>query len=179
VEIPPDTKDWTWVLTRQCPECGLDTRQVPREAVAPMLRDHATRFADMLQQPNVRARPSPLVWSPLEYACHVRDACRVYNQRLRLMLTQDDPLFQNWDQDATAVAERYGEQDPDTVAVELREAAYGLADHFDAVAEDQWDRTGTRSDGARFTIESFARYFIHDVVHHMYDVTGRRYDARD
>ena len=35
---------------------------------------------------------------------------------------------------------------------------------------DAWQRTGTRSDGARFTIESFARYALHDVVHHVHDV---------
>jgi hypothetical protein len=22
--ITPDTKDWTWVLERACPECGFD-----------------------------------------------------------------------------------------------------------------------------------------------------------
>ena len=38
----------------------------------------------------------------------------------------------------------------------------------------QWQRTGRRSDGASFTVETFARYFIHDPVHHLYDVTGQR-----
>jgi len=38
----------------------------------------------------------------------------------------------------------------------------------------QWRRTGNRSDGASFTVETFARYFVHDPVHHLYDVTGRR-----
>jgi hypothetical protein len=42
------------------------------------------------------------------------------------------------------------------------------------VTGDQWERTGRRSDGARFTVETFARYFIHDPVHHLYDVTGQR-----
>jgi hypothetical protein len=42
------------------------------------------------------------------------------------------------------------------------------------VTGDQWQRTGNRSDGARFTVETFARYFAHDPVHHLYDVTGRR-----
>jgi DinB superfamily len=176
VEIPPDTKDWTWVLHRQCPECGLDTRDVHRDDVAAMLRDNAADWMDVLERPNVRDRPSPIVWSPLEYACHVRDACRVYNGRLRLMLTQDDPLFENWDQDATAVADQYGEQAPGAVAVELLSAAHALADHFDAVVGDEWDRTGTRSDGAQFTVESLGRYFVHDVAHHIYDVTSRRYD---
>jgi hypothetical protein len=38
------------------------------------------------------------------------------------------------------------------------------------VQGEQWNRTGTRSDGARFTVSSFAQYFIHDPVHHVHDV---------
>ena len=45
-----------------------------------------------------------------------------------------------------------------------------IADRFDTVHGNQWDRTGRRSDGASFTIDSFARYFLHDVVHHLHDV---------
>ncbi len=41
-----------------------------------------------------------------------------------------------------------------------------------AAWQDQ--RTGRYSDDASFTIETFARYFIHDPVHHLYDVTGSR-----
>lgn len=176
VEIAPDTKDWTWVLQRPCPECGLDTRTVQRGSVAGRLRDNAAEWAALLEgSGNLRGRPSPTVWSPLEYACHVRDVCRVFDKRLQLMLEEDDPSYPNWDQDATAVAERYGAQDPLEVAVELRETAEGLARRFDQVAGDQWDRTGNRSDGARFTVESFARYLIHDPIHHLFDVTGRRH----
>ncbi len=90
------------------------------------------------------------------------------------MLGQDDPLFPNWDQDETAVADRYAEQDPAEVAAELRQAAFALAGRFETVTGDQWQRTGNRSDGARFTVETFARYLIHDPVHHLYGVTGRR-----
>ena len=35
---------------------------------------------------------------------------------------------------------------------------------------DQWQRTGSRSDGAAFTVATFARYFVHDPVHHLDDV---------
>jgi hypothetical protein len=86
------------------------------------------------------------------------------------MLDQDGPSYPNWDQDATALAERYDLADPEVVALELVEAAEALAARFDAVAGEQWDRTGFRSDGARFTVESFARYLIHDPVHHLHDV---------
>ncbi|GAB2589796.1 DinB family protein [Streptomyces capparidis] len=173
-EIVPDDKDWTWVLTRVCPECGFDARSFPLEQLPALLREGAAAWREVLRRPGVRARPRPGTWSPLEYACHVRDTCRVYDERLGLMLTEHDPLYPNWDQDATAVAERYGEQDPAVVAEELAAAAERLAAHFATVRGDAWRRPGRRSDGAAFTVETFARYFLHDPVHHLWDVTGER-----
>ncbi|GAA2241616.1 maleylpyruvate isomerase N-terminal domain-containing protein [Kitasatospora cystarginea] len=175
--ITPDTKDWTWVLQRPCADCGLDTPSVAREDVPAMVRANATAWVARLAElpdERLRRRPRPDVWSDLEYACHVRDVFRLFAVRLDLMLTQDDPLFANWDQDETAAAEQYGSQDPGLVAVQLAEAAERLAQAFEAVAGEQWQRTGSRSDGARFTVESFARYLIHDPVHHLFDVTGTR-----
>ena len=170
--ITPDTKDWSWVLKRPCPECGLDASSYAREEVADMILANAAAWQDVLaSSETVRTRPDPDTWSPLEYGCHVRDVLRRYDQRLQLMLTEDDPLFPNWDQDATAVAERYGEQDPAVVAEELNEAAQTLSARFAAVTGDQWQRTGSRSDGVDFTIETFARYFIHDPIHHLHDAT--------
>jgi DinB superfamily len=170
--IVPDTKDWTWVLARSCPECGFDAASIEPGDVGQMVRDNATEWQRALARPRgeVVTRPSDERWSALEYACHVRDVLRLYHERLVLMLTEDDPDFANWDQDETAVADRYAEQDPATVATELAEAAATLADRFDAVAGDEWQRTGNRSDGARFTVDTFARYFVHDPVHHLDDV---------
>jgi hypothetical protein len=99
---------------------------------------------------------------------------RLYDERLGLMLTLDEPHYPNWDQNETAVADRYAEQDPTAVAAQLETAADAIAASFEGVSGDQWRRTGVRSDGARFTVEEFARYFIHDPIHHLYDVTGDR-----
>jgi hypothetical protein len=68
--------------------------------------------------------------------------------------------------------QRYAEQQPDRVALELSDAALTVAASFDAVHGDEWLRRGRRSDGASFTIDSFARYFIHDPIHHLHDVGG-------
>lgn len=173
--IEPDTKDWTWVLRRPCPECGLDTQAFRRDEIGGMIRANAASWDRVLTGPgDPRMRPSPAKWSALEYGCHVRDVLRLYEQRLALMLTQDGPLFPNWDQDVTAVEDRYGEQHPVVVSGQLADAAAVIAAHFDSLAPAQWQRTGSRSDGAHFTVESFGRYFIHDPVHHLYDVTGIR-----
>lgn len=88
------------------------------------------------------------------------------------MLDEDDPLYPNWDQDASAVADRYNEQDPVVVADELIAAAADLAAEFERLDDDQWARRGRRSDGASFTVATFARYLIHDPVHHLFDVRG-------
>ena len=57
-------------------------------------------------------------------------------------------------------------------AEELASAGDVIAASFAALAGDQWLRPGRRSDGAAFTVETFGRYFMHDPIHHLYDVTG-------
>jgi hypothetical protein len=168
--IAPDDKDWTWVLERPCLDCGLDVTDLPSTAVAAGLRENAAAWRSLLDHTAVARRPNDGTWSALEYACHVRDVFRLYDQRLTMLLEQDDPTFPNWDQDATAVEDRYGEADPIAVAAEIEAAGAELADHFDAVTGAQWERTGGRSDGARFTVDTFARYLLHDPVHHLWDV---------
>ncbi len=170
MDIVADTKDWTWVLERPCPDCGFDSAAVTGRDVAATLRVAARDWQIHLRRADVRERPNPVTWSPLEYGSHVRDVCLRFDARLELMLTRVDPVFENWDQDATAVEQRYGEQDPGEVATELASSAETLAAHFDEVRDDQWQRTGRRSDGARFTVDSFARYLLHDVLHHLHDV---------
>ena len=174
--IVPDAKDWTWVLERPCPECSFDASAVPPASVASLLRVNAAAWEQVLRQPDavVRRRPATDRWAPLEYACHVRDVCTLYHRRLDLMLHEDDPLYPNWDQDVTAVEERYREQDPGAVSEQLHAAANALADAFDTVEGDQWLRRGRRGDGARFSIAGLSRYLLHDPVHHLYDVTGDR-----
>lgn len=167
--ITPDTKNWTWVLERPCPECGFDATTIGAQDVAALLRENAVEWPGVLGGPDVRERPDENTWSPLEYGAHVRDVFRIFDYRLGLMNTQVDPLFPSWDQDATAVAERYNEQEPTSVAKELAAAAASLAANFDAVTE--WSRPGRRSDGVGFTIETFAKYLIHDAIHHLWDVT--------
>ena len=127
--IEPDTKDWTWVIERVCPECGFDAAAVGRDEVGPAILANAAGWQEVLTG-LVDDRPAPTVWSPLEYACHVRDVLRLYDLRL---------------------------------STELSEAAATIAGRFASLSAEQWTRTGRRSDGASFTVDTFARYFLHDV----------------
>ncbi len=172
--IIPDDKDWTWVLERACPDCGFDSSAHERVAVVAMLRAQPGAWQAVLAAPGVAVRPASGAWSPLEYACHVRDVFVLFDERLHLMLDHDNPLFANWDQDATAIDARYGDQDPVVVGAELAAAAEQLAHSFEGVDGATWSRRGRRSDGASFDIESFSRYMLHDPIHHLYDVGAPR-----
>jgi len=125
---------------------------------------------DGAPRPGVGDRPSDDRWSALEYACHVRDVHRLYDHRLGRMLAEDTPLFANWDQDVAAVEDRYAAQAPAAVADAIEAAAEAIAAHVESVTGDQWQRRGDRSDGARFTVDTFARYYVHDPIHHVVDV---------
>ncbi|MCV2392941.1 DinB family protein [Actinotalea sp. M2MS4P-6] len=169
-EITPDTKDWTWVLQQPCPECGFVAADLPGDEVPAVVAESLPRWVMALARPDARERPRPDVWSVLEYACHVRDVFRIFDERLHLMLDEDSPTFANWDQDATAVSERYGEQDPVVVSGELVEAGRTVAHSFATVPDDAWGRVGLRSNGSQFTVETLGQYFVHDLVHHLRDV---------
>ncbi|MGV8871431.1 MAG: DinB family protein [Rhodococcus sp. (in: high G+C Gram-positive bacteria)] len=170
--IDPDTKNWTWVLERACPDCGFDSSAVDYDDIADLIRADVERWVAVLHRDDVAVRPDGSTWSALEYAAHVRDAHRIFRTRLALVLAEDDPEFANWDQDATAVDENYNEQDPAAVASDLGDAANALADDFAAVSPENRHRTGRRSDGSNFSVESLAAYYIHDPIHHLWDVRG-------
>ncbi|TSE00112.1 DinB family protein [Skermania sp. ID1734] len=169
--ILPETKDWTWVLTRQCPECGFDAAAIDYDDVPDALRGTAAGWPAVLSRADVRVRPNPSTWSALEYGAHVRDVCRTIQRRLELILEADGAQFPNWDQDATAVEARYNSQDPIAVGRELLAAADSAATAFASVPQSMRSRRGVRSDGAEFSVDSLARYFLHDLLHHAHDVS--------
>ena len=134
---------------------------------------NASIWGPELADAGASIRLNPDRWSVLEYGCQVRDVFRIFDGRLSLMQSEDNPQFPNWDQDETAVADRYDLQDPATVARELEAAAETVAARFDALGAEEWSRPGVRSNGSVFTIESLGRYLLHDCVHHAWDIESQ------
>ena len=174
-DVQADEKDWTWVLERRCDQCGLAAGDVGFGGIAPRAFVVAAEWVQILRShPAVEARPEPSVWSPLEYGAHVRDVYRVFDERLAAMLDRDNPTFADWDQNQTARLTRYAEADPEQVAIDLEQAAHGLIARIEPIPDRDWARPGTRSNGSTFTVGTLLQYFLHDVVHHLWDVTGQQ-----
>ncbi|MEV6769854.1 DinB family protein [Nocardia sp. NPDC051030] len=187
--IVPDAKDWTWVLEQACDECGFDPAATAFDAVPGLTRASTARLTLALERPNAAVRPDDSTWSAVEYAAHVRDVCRIFEHRLDITRTASArpgpviggynpavtldgsiPMFANWDQDDSAEAENYAAQNPATVASELTSAAETTARAFESVPPEDLPLVARRSNGSQFTVETLAKYFIHDLVHHAHDV---------
>lgn len=191
---PPDTKDWTWVIERPCPDCGYDAAQNAAAELPALIQLLTLPWATVLTRDDVRDRPAPQIWSPLEYGCHVRDVATVFTQRTQLMLAEDGPTFANWDQDQAAVDGHYHRADPVRVMDELAAAAQIWADLYRSIGdrsigagsdragsdragaegENLWERQGFRGDGAPFSVVTLGRYGMHDLAHHLVDVGAAR-----
>lgn len=168
------------MIDARCPGCGLDGPQIDRDALPGLLGENAEYWANALG--GAAPASDPGRWTTLEYACHLRDVHRLFDGRLRQMLDEDDPAFGSWDQDRAAIDGRYAEADASRVAEELVAAARSVGTTYAGVRGAQWQRTGRRDDGSRFTVETLGRYHLHEAVHHLWDVDPSRatvaaYDA--
>lgn len=59
----------------RCDACGFDGSAYADDALLEEIRAHGPRWKRSLRDAgtNLRIRPHPEVWSPLEYAAHTRD----------------------------------------------------------------------------------------------------------
>lgn len=171
----PDPKDWTWTLQRRCSQCGLSAGGIELDDLTDRVEAAAVEWLQILtSNPAVDRRPQPDVWSALEYGAHVRDVCQLADARVALMLVEDTPVFANWDQDETAVDQDYAGLDPELVAEQLTASSAAFVTRLRSLHTSQLDRRGRRSDGAEFSVASFSQYVLHDIWHHLWDVTGQR-----
>jgi DinB family protein len=104
----------------------------------------------------VRRPPEPGKWAPIEIACHLRDADRVYAERVSKMAFSDRPTM--WLTDNARLAEklRYLDSDPRAVLKEHRRRREDLVSLLRALPHGAWQRTGVHPRRGELTIEAMA-----------------------
>lgn len=158
-----------------CAECGYDYTTVGREGIAERLREFAGRYSLAMTQAEDRtltAHRRDGVWSPLEYACHVRDVLAVQRERIALAQVSDEPTFTSMRREERVLEEGYNEQDPAAVADQIVARADELASTFEALDDGGWERTGVYNWPTTQvrTVEWIGRHTIHELVHHLMDI---------
>ena len=158
-----------------CPTCRLAYAHLGFDRCLALVGESTTALAALLPTVGdeaLRRRPRPEVWSPVEYACHVRDVLLTFAVRVHRGVVEDrpvlDPMYADWR------AQRFGyaRTGLDVLSAELAPAAAGFADEVRAVPDDAWDRTVVRRPEEERTVRWLVRQAAHECVHHLADVTA-------
>ena len=113
------------------------------------------------------------MWSPLEYACHVRDVlARANAERVLTTMVEDNPTFAPIYRERRAVLARYNDQEPAEVASELDVAAGLFARQFALLDDDQLDRRCLYlfPTPALRTVRWVGLHTLHECRHHLADI---------
>lgn len=161
-------------MAEPCAGCNF-TYDLRRAAAAgDDLRTLATETVVLLSnnEIDVRARPRPDVWSPLEYACHLRDVLLVQRERVLAARRTNNPDCVSMGREERAEHDGYNEQDPADVARQLADAAALFGNVLARLSADDWDRTviyhypETHERSLRWV----AVHTVHELQHHLLDI---------
>lgn len=162
----------------RCDDCLFVYADVSPDDVPAELRSLPARYAVHVRAAATggieRSRPSPEVWSVIEYTCHVRDVMIVQRERLQLALAQHEPTFVPMGRERLVVERRYVEQRVDDVMAQLDDAVTDLARAFEQLTPEQWERTGVYNwpERAVRTMTWLGQHTVHEGVHHLGDVVA-------
>ncbi|HEY8454084.1 MAG TPA: DinB family protein [Actinopolymorphaceae bacterium] len=158
----------------QCAECGFSYDLTIATQAGQQISDGVARLAELITTPGIGdlPRPSPDVWSPLEYACHVRDVLLVQRERVLLARRTQCPRLENMGRDERVEHEGYAEQRGSDVARQLQDAALLFTNVLSRLGDDDWDRTVIYGfpNSAERSLRWVAVHTLHEVRHHILDV---------
>lgn len=158
----------------RCGECGFAYDDGLAPHAARLIRDGAAELAAILglRDADLRTRRKAGRWSPLEYACHVRDMLYVQRERLLAACRVERPVAGPMGRDERVELDGYAGQDPADVARQLGDAALLFASDLDRLRDAHWDRSliYTYPRREERSLRWLALHTVHEVQHHLWDV---------
>jgi len=101
----------------------------------------------------------PGKWSAAEIVQHLADSEMASAIRLRMLLVEDHPVIQGYDQDLYATRLRYNDRDVAPALEAFRGARATTAQLLERMTEDDWRREGTHSESGRYTAEGWLKIY--------------------
>lgn len=162
----------------ECGQCGFQYDLGRAEGAGDAIATEASDIATMLRVGNdiaLRERQRPDAWSPLEYACHVRDVLLVQRERLLLARRRDTPSFEPMGRDERVEHDGYVDQHPGDVARQLEDGARLFANVLARLGPDDWDRTALYNypEPTERSLRWIAVHTVHEVHHHRLDIVDQ------
>lgn len=114
----------------------------------------------------LRRPEAPGKWSVVAVIQHLADSDLVFGFRLRMILTEDRPAIQAYDQDAWAGNLRYREMPLDTALEQLRALRAANIHVLGQLSPEQLGRVGIHSERGAESLQFLLRLMgAHDLVH--------------
>jgi hypothetical protein len=175
---PRRFEPWLWCgqisfVASTCEECSFDWDCPAEHAcdviaeLGPAYRARLERFIDASDQSAIRARPSPQIWSALEYAAHMRDVVAFYSHRIHRVLHEERPPLEAADFSSMPERLEYLEDDPMEVLDAIAVSARSIEQQLRELGTKEWGRVGIGVDGDERTTLTLARRLAHDGQHHL------------
>jgi hypothetical protein len=163
------------VRVERCEECGYAYDLTAATRAGDEIRSAVAELARLLVTTERRAlarRTAPERWSPLEYACHVRDVLITQRERVLLARRTDVPAAVPMGRDERVAHDGYAESDPAEVAEEVTIAARLLANTLSRLDTRDWELRIVYNWPQRTerTLRWVAANTVHDVRHHLLDI---------
>ncbi|TQM79135.1 DinB family protein [Saccharothrix saharensis] len=158
-----------------CGECDFTYDPADASAAGPTIRDGVVEVVSVLRRragDDLRTRRRPGVWSPLEYACHLRDVLLVQRERVLAVRRTERPVFAPMGRDERVDHEGYAEQDLDDVLRQLGDAAGLFGNVLARLDPGDWDRdlVYPYPGPTTRTLAWMAVHTVHEVRHHLRDI---------
>jgi hypothetical protein len=113
---------------------------------------------DGISEKELDARSAPGRWSAREIVHHLADSEMTAAVRVRLLLAQDGPTIQGYDQDEFARRLHYDR--PHQTSLEaFRWARQSTAELLERLSVDQWIREGTHTEAGQYGVEKWLQTY--------------------
>jgi DinB superfamily len=119
-----------------------------------------------LSESALRRPEAPGKWSVLEVVQHLADSDLVFGFRMRMILTEDRPPLQGYDQDKWAATFRYGESSREQALAQLGALRAGNLTMLRRLGPVEMERVGMHSERGPESLGHLTKLMAaHDIVH--------------
>jgi DinB family protein len=157
-----------------CVECGFTYDLRDAATAGRVIRERVAEIVVILRDNmiDVRARPRPDVWSPLEYGCHLRDVLLVQRERVLAARRVNGADCGSMGREERVEHDGYIEQDRADVARQLADAATLFGNVLARLSAGDWDRTVTYHypQTNERSLRWVAVHTAHEAQHHLQDI---------
>ncbi|WP_082964712.1 DinB family protein [Mycobacterium sp. E796] len=162
-------------MVERCQECGFAYDLTAATRAGDEIRGGVAELVRLLatvEPATLARRTAPRLWSPLEYACHLRDVLITQRERVLLARRVDVPTAVPMGRDERVAHEGYAESNPAEVAEELTIAARLLANTLRRLDDADWELRIVYNWPRRTqrTLRWVAVNTLHEVRHHLLDI---------